>query len=399
MPAVDHGGAGGEADESAAGGGEGGARAVVASGGAGGEGGGASEEMPTQGLTERPPNGDCRISWSDPKAPPALLSETGCVDAADPLKPAAALLPFTVITPLWSDGAEKERYLLLPDDQHITVKDCEATPEECPAVCTPGLPCELEGEFQFPVGTILIKNFSLGAQRIETRLLVRFSAEEWFGHTYKWRADQSDADVVSRLGEDVVYSVNGVDQTWHYPSGAECMQCHTTAAGFTLGPETLQLNADFTYPNGVTANQLETLESIGAFTAPIPDHLKSVKLSPYDDHSGVLELRARSYLHANCAQCHRPGSNKPTVDFLFTTPLLATGACNTDTTVQDGTLGIIGAKIIAPGAHAQSLVWARMDSLTPSTRMPQLGTSVRDDVGTQLVSDWIDKLEVADCAE
>jgi hypothetical protein len=109
------------------------------------------------------------------------------------------------------------------------------------------------------------------------------------------------------------------------------------------------------------------------------------------------EARARSYLHANCAQCHRPGSNKPTVDFRFTTPLSRTAACNQDSTVQDGTLGIADAKIIAPGSHPQSLVWARMDTLQSAIRMPQLATSVRDDAGAQMIADWIDGLEVVDC--
>ncbi len=353
----------------------------------------------TLGLTARPPNQDCQVTWTDPKAPPARLSATGCFDVDDPLKPGAALIPFTVLSPLWSDGAEKERYMLVPDDAQITVKDCERTPDECPTVCTPGLGCESEGEFQFPVGTILVKNFSLGAERVETRLLVHFSREEWFGHSYRWRDDQSDAELVDRLGNDKVFTVAGVTQTWHYPSGAECMQCHTTAAGFSLGPETLQLNSDYTYPNGVTANQLTTLETIGLLTAPIPDRLKRTQLAAYDDPSVAVETRARAYLHANCAQCHRPGSNKPTVDFRFQTALPQTGACNADSAVQDGTLGIDGAKVIAPGAHEKSLVWARMNTLESTLRMPQLATSVRDDAGVALVARWIDGLVVTDCAK
>ncbi len=372
------------------------------SGGSGGGGGAVGvgvEEIPTAGLTARPPNGACHVTWTDPKAPPMSLKATGCFNDADPLKAGPALVPFTVNSPLWSDNAEKSRFMLIPDGQSITVKDCQAAPDQCPAVCTPGLACESEGEFQFPRGTILVKNFSLGAKRIETRLLVRFSAEEWFGHSYKWRDDQTDADLVDRLGEDKVFQVAGADQTWHYPSGAQCMQCHTTAAGFALGPETLQLNGDFQYPNGVSSNQLTTLEKVGLFSQPIPERLKAAKLAPYADATASLAERARAYLHANCAMCHRPGSNKPTVDFRFETKLSETGACNIDSAVQDGTLGIVGAKIIAPGQHAQSLLWARMDALTPSVRMPQLGTSMKDQVGSQVVADWIDALTVADCAQ
>ena len=49
------------------------------------------------------------------------LSQTGCVDAADPTKPATGLIPYQPIAQFWSDGADKTRHLAVPDDTKITI--------------------------------------------------------------------------------------------------------------------------------------------------------------------------------------------------------------------------------------------------------------------------------------
>ena len=108
-------------------------------------------------------------------------------------------------------------------------------------------------------------------QLIETRLFMRHPDGVWAGYTYEWNAAQTEATRVT-AGKDV--SVAG--QVWHIPSETECMRCHTQAAGFSLGPETAQLNGDLAYPatpappfTGKTANQLFTLDSIGLFSPAI----------------------------------------------------------------------------------------------------------------------------------
>jgi hypothetical protein len=170
------------------------------------------------------------------------------------------------------------------------------------------------------------------------------------------------------------------------------MACHTAAAGFALGPETAQLNRDLTYPStGRSANQLETLDHILMFSSPLPgpaDGLDALP-DPLDDGAG-LDARARSYLHTNCAQCHRPGGPTPsTMDLRFGTPLADTLACNA--LPLNGRLGNPAALLIAPGAAGNSLVVERM-ARRDLHGMPPVGSTLVDAAGVTLLSTWVDGL-------
>src|SRR5262249_42592737 len=146
-------------------------------------------------------------------------------------------------------------------------------------------------------------------RRIETRLLTRQQGK-WAGYSYIWNAEQTDAELVAGAGQDRVYEVadsNAKDgrrkQTWHFPSRVECMVCHSRAANFVLGLSELQMNKDHDY-GGVVDNQLRTLDHIGVFRKSPGDLAKKPRLVDPYDRKQSLEQRARSYLHANCAQCH-----------------------------------------------------------------------------------------------
>src|SRR5688572_20697967 len=130
-------------------------------GGAAGTGG-----APTWGIEMRPTGQTC-VRPATEAAMPALLSATGCVDPLDPTQPAAAMIPYTVASPLWSDGAAKQRYFALPDGETIHVKNCDVEPETC-APPEEGGTYEDEGDWDFPVGSVLMKTFSLGDRLIET---------------------------------------------------------------------------------------------------------------------------------------------------------------------------------------------------------------------------------------
>ena len=296
-----------------------------------------------------------------------LLSDTGCVDSANPTQPAAGLIPYDINAPFWSDGAAKERWYAIPDGTTIGVG--------------------ADGDWQFPVGSVLMKNFRIGGDLVETRLLMRHTDGEWAGYSYEWNAAGTDAD---RLYGAKVKTVAGQD--WIYPSGSECMQCHTQAAGIALGPEHGQLNRDFTYPQtGRTANQLETADVIDLLTDPLPD--TPANLTRFPDPKDVgesLEARARAYLHSNCAGCHRPGGPTPSgMDLRYGTSLAATHAC--DVVPTSGGLGLPGARIIAPG-NAGSSVLIERASRRDVHGMPPLGSSLVDTVGVQLLTDWINGL-------
>lgn len=300
--------------------------------------------------------------------PAARLSDTGCVDPSNPMLPAAGMIPYTVNDSFWSDGADKTRYLALPDSATIT---------EMPG-----------GDFDLPNNSVLMKHFSLGGQIFETRLLVRHDDGGWAGYSYEWNASLTDADLVDAAGKDD--TVNG--QPWHYPSRTECLQCHTTAAGFSLGAEGLQLNGEFTYPaTGRTANQLDTLEYIGLFSAPLSAVATAAALTDSRDQSAALDARARSYLHSNCANCHRPnGTTQSTMDLRFSSAFGQMNICNVDP--QQGNLGINQAKLLAPRDPARSILLERI-SRNDQNRMPPVGSNILDSDAIALLTDWINSIQ------
>jgi uncharacterized repeat protein (TIGR03806 family) len=235
-----------------------------------------------------------------------------------------------------------------------------------------------DGDWDLPVGSILVKEFRLGGKRIETRLFMRHTDGSWAGYTYEWNDAQTDATL---LPDGKTKAIGG--QTWTYPSRAQCMGCHTGAAGFSLGLETAQLNRAFDYGSGAV-NQLTKLEAMGLFEALPAD--RPALPSP-SSAAASAEERARSYLHSNCGFCHRPqGPGRGVADFRFSRTLKGTHVCNAEP--EAGSLGVEGAKLVAPGDPDHSLVSLRMHR-TDAARMPPLGSSVVDTKGTSAVDAWI----------
>ncbi|HEV7607571.1 MAG TPA: PQQ-dependent sugar dehydrogenase [Steroidobacteraceae bacterium] len=296
---------------------------------------------------------------------PAQLSQTGCVNSAAATQPAAGLIPYAPNAPFFSDGATKNRWLALPDGQRIVVN--------------------ASNDFDFPNGSVLMKNFSIGARLVETRLFMRHSNGNWAGYTYEWNAGGTDATRV--IGGKTVQIAG---QAWEFPSEAQCLQCHSVAAGRTLGLEIGQLNGDLGYPTGRTANQLTTLNGIDVLTPALTLPPAQLPLIPDPFGSAALDLRARAYLHTNCAHCHRPSGPAPSdLDFRYTTALNATNACNITPTLGD--LGITNPRIIAPGSAPRSVAVARVNRIGTDA-MPPLARHKIDTAGVQLLTDWVNGL-------
>jgi len=306
-----------------------------------------------------------------PQGPPVatLLSDTGCVAPANPSQPASGLVPYDVAAPFWSDGATKERWLAIPNGTSISVG--------------------ADGDFSFPNGTVLMKHFRLGGNLVETRLFMRHPDGDWAGYTYEWNAQHTNAALVQG-GKTAV--IGG--QSWIFPSGSDCLTCHTSAAGFALGLESAQLNHDFTYAaTGRTANELRTLDTVVLFTTPLGDPAAQPSMPDPFGASGTLAERARAYLHTNCSQCHRPnGPTSITMDLRYATALTSTGAC--DATPTAGDLGIgASARIIAPGNATASVLLARIDR-RGANQMPPLGSNAIDTAAVALIRDWIASLTI-----
>ena len=297
------------------------------------------------------------------------LAATGCVDATNPARPASGLIPYSVNAPFWSDGAVKDRWIALPNGQNITVGG--------------------SGDWDFPDGTVLVKNFSLGPTLVETRLFMHHTDGSWAGYSYQWNDAQTDATLVPG-GAAKLWGT----QSWLYPSEANCLQCHTAVAGRSLGPETAQMNRNFTYPQtGRTANQITTLNMINTLTPAIVGDPATLPVVPDPaGGSGTLAERARAYLHTNCSQCHRPTGPTPVnLDLRYTTALNATNACGA--APQAGDLGLGGAaRIIAPGSAANSVLVARVNRRNDSKQMPPMGSNQIDTAGVALLTQWINGL-------
>ncbi len=318
---------------------------------------------------------------------PRKLSETGLFTSTKELIPAPGLLPYTVNAPLWSDGADKERYLAIPGDAQI----------EIDAVHYPYGPGAPKG-WRFPDGTVAVKTFTLdtdqGKRRLETRILhfeqlagsEEVGDQYWRGYTYVWNDEQTDAELLDANGADRVYRVGGKEQKWHFPSRAECTLCHTMPAKFVLGLNTHQLNREYQ-----GENQLLRWQRLGLFKQPLsapPEKLP--RLVDPDDSRASLDQRARSYLQANCAHCHMQwGGGNAEFQLLFTLKLDEMKI--RDVRVSHGDFGLKDARVLVPGSPERSMLYHRM-TLTGLGRMPHIGSAVVDDKGVRLIRDWIQQL-------
>ncbi|MCG6970188.1 MAG: PQQ-dependent sugar dehydrogenase [Gammaproteobacteria bacterium] len=314
-------------------------------------------------------------SPTDPQ-PAAMLSETGCVDSTNPTQPAAGLIPYDLISPLWSDGARKQRFIALPNNATI-----DTTPD---------------GDFQFPVGSILMKNFFLNDRIVETRLLMHH-ADGWRGYSYEWSYELDGTPIDAQLlTTSLSKSIEG--QTWYYPAPGECLDCHTNGSNIALGPEIQQFNKEFVYPTtGRTANQIETLDAIGVFSSALTAEQKSLKLYALDDTRASYQQRAKSYLHSNCANCHQPNEvTTANIDLRFQTALADMNVC--DAIPQRGNLGMSDPLIIDPNGtldEPNSVLIARMESADSGVRMPPLASAILDSQAIELLKHW--QVELTNC--
>jgi hypothetical protein len=247
---------------------------------------------------------------------------------------------------------------------------------------------------------VLVKTFSLAViaddpnslRRIETRLLVRQQGE-WIGYSYQWNDNQTDAELVPAAGRDRAIarpdaaSAAAQDQTWHFPSRAECMMCHTRAANYVLGLSMLQMNRPHHYGD-VEENQLVVLERLGVFREPLPKPPAEMAALPDPlDPAASVDGRARSYLHANCSHCHvSAGGGNARLELEFTTPLEKMNLVG-ERPLHDR-FDVEEALLLAPGAPQRSLVLERIKR-TERGRMPPLATSVVDTQAARLLETWI----------
>ncbi|QDU96468.1 PQQ-dependent sugar dehydrogenase [Lignipirellula cremea] len=369
----------------------------------------------------------------DPLAFPRKLSETGLFADTPGHEPAPGVIPYSVNSPLWSDGAYKERFIVLPQEK-------------------PEIEVTQKYAWKFPELTVFIKSFALEQtvgdpttrRWIETRLMT-LQQGEWVGYTYRWNAEQTDAVLVEAGGADTEFvqqdpqAASGERvQPWRFPSRADCMTCHSRASHFVLGLTTAQLNRDHDYGNGLVQNQLATFEQMGllktkwepevreamrkeaidaglkpsAAGALVTKHFATRSqrravpttsllalgadayprlADPYDE-TADLDARARSYLHVNCSICHiGAGGGNSQIDLSHDAKdekfnVLEVAPLHHQFDLPD-------ARIVAAGAPERSTLLHRM-AIRGRGQMPPLATERVDEPAVAMMKRWIQQQQL-----
>ena len=347
---------------------------------------------------------------------PRKLSETGLFASTADHVLAPGVIPYSVNTAQWLDGAQAQRFLGLPGSLQFKVNPAGAG----------------SAAWGLSDGSVVAETISMemetgqpeSRRRIETRVLLRHDGH-LAGYSYVWNAEQTDAELVEARGRDLTLQIKDRElaesarrRTWHVPSRNECMFCHSRASGFVLGLSTQQLNRQHTYAGG-SDNQLRVFSHIGLLSqrliaeqksepakdgsqpkdkqAAKPD--KAARTTPEDypalpnayDRQADLNARARAYLHVNCSVCHvsAGGGNAP-LQVRYDRKILDLGLINEKPI--HGDFGITDAKIVTPGDPYASVLFYRISKLGRG-RMPHVGSLVADQEGIALLHEWISRLK------
>jgi hypothetical protein len=307
-----------------------------------------------------------------PPSPPATLMASGLftgLNANGTLVLATGVEPFTPKYALWSDGADKSRWVYLPPGAKIDTSDPD--------------------HWSVPVGTKFWKEFAVQGKRVETRLIWRFGPgpDDFLYAAYWWKpGDAGTATNAALADPDVgVPSANGT--THDIPPRKDCVTCHGSLMEHVLGFGALELAHTM---SGVTTT---TLTQGGRLTQPLPSNLEF----PGPDAATRDVL---GYLHANCGNCHNttPGVfmiPEPRMDLRVRVgqTLDQTGAYRTAVNVEvtkfyHPTAPTIKYRI-AGGDPTRSCVSFRMADLAKDNRMPPIATKVVDTQGLAAVNAWI----------
>jgi hypothetical protein len=336
------------------------------------------------GLSRRESTKSCVLPATDSPSFPSTLADTGCYDDVAKHQVMDAALPYELNTALWSDGALKRRFIVLPDEATIIATDT--------------------GAWTLPVGAIVIKEFwyervagdPASAFPMETRFLVKRCEEDGNcltpleGYSYLWNEAGTeatlltDAEAPPSTGLVVKWPVtsggdpdDAANHSHTYPSRAQCVRCHNTSVGRYLGLQTPQLNRPSAFPLAVD-NQLRTFEAIGVFSKPLSAGGADAKARLPSSHDPAFSLqeRALGYFHANCAHCHNPQGEQPSIDFRYYggAGLTADNICNK----------------LNPGSSGNSPIYVR-DSSRPGG-MPPIATLLPDQRELPVTAAWIDGL-------
>jgi hypothetical protein len=309
---------------------------------------------------------------------PPRLSDTGLFEAGSTTRVRSGVLPFAPRHALWSDGADKRRWIALPPGSFIDASQPDA--------------------WQFPAGTRLWKEFSHHGRRVETRTLERLRDGSWRYATYLWNDDGSDAVLAPARGVAAWPVPQAPDGRYPVPSRSDCTGCHESTTTPVLGFSAVQLPsaADDLAPGARDRGEGLTLDELVArgWLRNLPPRLLH---EPRSAARSATERSALGYLHANCGHCHnRSGAGVPLQLTLSQSAAHPEASRAATLASMVGTAGRFrtpawpdAAHLIEPGAPEHSTLALRMHSRDERVQMPPLGTRIADDEGLRLVERWI----------
>lgn len=340
-----------------------GAAGLGGSSGTGGSAGSSAGAAGAAGMAGGPCEDKSPIPPSD--TPPPLLSMTGLFSDIKTLALSPEVQLFQPKYALWTDAAEKKRWVYVPKCKKIDTTDPD--------------------HWVFPQGTRWWKQFDNYGKRLETRLIHKYgpTADDYYFVAYQWRDDLSDADLVDPMG------VQNAKGTVHdIPSEAQCRTCHGFLPEHSLGFSAVQLSHD---SPGLTLKQLV---EAGRVTSPPPP-------AGYQVPGDPVAQAAVGYLHANCGHCHNSGNSAVTLRMR----VLTGQQKPTDLDVVTTAVGKAPTNFVAPGVVAlidpgkpdSSAVVYRMSQRNstsmPNVQMPPIGTEKVDDPGVAAVRAWVQTLK------
>lgn len=289
---------------------------------------------------------------------PQTLAEFGFFTDIAGTKPAPGVIPYRLNTPLWSDGAEKARFLYLP----------------------PGAKAKASGEglLDFPVGAALIKSFSFNGKLIETRVLLHREGG-WLAIPYVWNAEQTEARIALAGTRVQLTTPAGQAISYAVPNKNQCKECHKLGDQIVpIGPKAYNLSTQW----------LTGQVKVGKLDA-VPKVSRRIPLWESRAKAPVADA-ARGYLDANCAHCHNAQGSASNsglyLGWLVSDPLQL-GVMKRPVAAGRGS-GTFEFDVV-PGDPDHSILLYRMASLEGGVSMPELGRSSRDPAGEAIVRGWI----------
>lgn len=287
------------------------------------------------------------------------------------------VVPYDPGLHLWSDGAEKSRWVHLPAGAKIDTTNMD--------------------EWLFPIGTQLWKEFSMpvggdaaAPTRIETRLLWKQAPGTWYRTTYRWSADGTTSATELTGGE-----LDAGGTGYEVPTQDECNSCHNGRVDGVLGFEAVSLASP-----GATGLNMQALVAQGLLTSPPVANI----VIP----GNATEQAALGFLHSNCGTaCHNSGNGGAAFTGFFMRldvgtlgTVQSTNAYTTGWNQQTFGFQIFDASVTYR-IHAcdlpSSCVYYRasrregVDGTPPGIQMPPIDSHKVDDVDMAAVAAWINQ--------